>query len=51
MYKVAFYSGLVDFERQVNEAIAEGFEPVGGVCIVFVGYNTYYYQALYKKEK
>lgn len=43
------------FEEAINEAIAEGWEPLGGVCAVHLPYadydrNTEFYQAMVKRE-
>jgi len=45
--------GLTDLVTQVNDLLAAGWEPTGGVYVVFshVTKNWWYYQAMVKKEQ
>jgi len=41
---------LEDLEREVNWYLERGWELVGGVAVCYEGGDTYYYQAICKKD-
>jgi len=45
--------GLADLVAQVNDLLAAGWEPTGGVYVVFshITKNWWYYQSMVKKEQ
>ena len=46
-YKVIEKMHPVDLEREVNKAIEQGWEPIGGVCCdSSYGSGSYCYQAM-----
>lgn len=51
-YKVISDTSLKKFEELVNEAMADGWEPLGGVSSsqAYIGYSYMYCQALIKQE-
>jgi len=37
-----------EFIVTINQHLKEGYIPVGGICVVRVGMDNYYYQAMIK---
>lgn len=40
---------FLEFDDRVNSKIKEGWEPIGGIAIERVGFDTWCYQAMIKK--
>ena len=48
-YKIVWHISIVDLESLVNDEIAQGWKPLGGLCYKFDG--GMYLQALVKGGK
>lgn len=51
-YKILKAEYDFELEDKVNEEIAEGWEPLGGVCVIVKpNFHQIFYQAMIKKPR